>query len=127
MIFFIVFNSKLLVYVSLPEAMSKCDVAFFHGFRHSVYSNLFSHPTIQIVPQKFVAKLADTPCSAVSASSPINSPIFTALPWMWPRVHLPSPPSGPKDLPYAKHLPGEPDQGQEEDGTHQDTALEIEE
>lgn len=39
----------------------------------------------------------------------------------------PSPPSGPKDLPYAKHLPGEPDQGQEEDGTHQDTALEIEE
>ena len=55
----------------------------------SVYSNLCSHPTIQIVPQKFVAKLADTPCSAVSASSPINSPIFTALPWMWPLVHLP--------------------------------------
>ena len=27
----------------------------------SVYSNLCSHPTIQIVPQKFVAKLADNP------------------------------------------------------------------
>ena len=44
MICFIVFNSKLLVYVSLPEAMSKCDVAFFHGFRLFQFMFPSHHP-----------------------------------------------------------------------------------
>ena len=40
-----------------------------------------------ILPQISVAKLAETPCSAVSASSPMSSPIFTRLvPWMCPVV-----------------------------------------
>lgn len=49
MIFFIVFNSKLLVDISLPEAMSKWDVAM--DSMDSVYSNknvpIPHHPTIQ--------------------------------------------------------------------------------